>query len=160
MEHDGNIQEIVSSIRWLIKKVQYDSSTFGREFGLTGPQGQILQLLYVKGSLSPVQLSRYLYVTPSNITGIIDRLEQKNLVTRIRQTGDRRVTLIALTKTGEKLSHKLPEILEEQLVAGLSALTPERLDLLSDSMKQLKLFIQSRNEPHSPLEKDHDFHHL
>ena len=54
-----------------------------------------------------------MYVTPSNITGIIDRLEKKGLVERIRQQGDRRVALITLTQSGQKLGQTIPDPIEK-----------------------------------------------
>ena len=46
----------------------------GKQYGLTGPQSLVLRLLIKEGALSSADLSRQMYVTPSNITGIIDRL--------------------------------------------------------------------------------------
>ena len=79
-ENEIIIKEIVSSIRRLYRAVYLDSSKVSRRFGLTGSQSGVLRTLFRNGPLSSADLSRNLFMTPSNITGIIDRLEKKGLV--------------------------------------------------------------------------------
>jgi DNA-binding MarR family transcriptional regulator len=50
-----------------------------------------------------VSLARSLHCHDSNVTGLVDRLEQRGLIERGSNPKDRRVKLIALTKTGETL---------------------------------------------------------
>jgi DNA-binding MarR family transcriptional regulator len=59
----------------------------------------------------------------SNVTGIIDRLEQRGLVERRPSPGDRRVTLIVLTDDGERLQRKIEKVMDEPpaWLAGLGA---------------------------------------
>ena len=114
-EDEAIVKELVGSIRRLLRAVYLDSQRISRQYGLTGPQSGVLRSLFNKGSMSSADLSRLTYVTPSNITGIIDRLENKGLVERIRVKGDRRIALITLTHKGEALSKTLPDPIEERL---------------------------------------------
>ena len=79
-----------------------------QQYGITENQGAILRLLLVDGPQSAIALSKRLYVTPSNMTGIIDRLETKGLINRTRQK-DRRVMDIHLTEKGQTLIQNLPD---------------------------------------------------
>ena len=90
-ENELLIKEIVSAIRKFVRAVSLDAFQMSKQYGLTGPQSSVLRTLATEVPLSSASLSRRLYVTPSNITGIIDRLEKKGLVERIRKEGDRRV---------------------------------------------------------------------
>jgi len=74
-ENELIIKEIVDAIRRLYRAVYLDSAKMSRQFGLTGSQSGVLRNLVAHGPLSSAALSRRLYVTPSNITGVIDRLE-------------------------------------------------------------------------------------
>jgi len=85
-----------------------------QQFGITENQGAILRFLKQYGPQSAIELSKRLYVTPSNMTGIIDRLETKGLISRTRQK-DRRVMDIGLTEKGERLVQNLPDPLELKL---------------------------------------------
>lgn len=85
-----------------------------QKFGITENQGAILRFLMQYGAQSAIELSKRLYVTPSNMTGIIDRLETKGLINRTRQK-DRRVMEIQLTEKGERLIQNLPNPLDVKL---------------------------------------------
>jgi DNA-binding MarR family transcriptional regulator len=96
-KNEALINEIVARIRKLRRSVYHDYLRTSRQFGLTETQSDVLRTLLVYDAMSSADLSRNLYVTPATITGVIDRLEKKGLVERIRQQADRRVALISLT---------------------------------------------------------------
>jgi DNA-binding MarR family transcriptional regulator len=131
------IKDIVGAIRRLVRAVYLDSAKMSKQFGLTAAQSQLLNILATKGPLSSADLSRNLYVTPSNITGIVDRLERKGLVERIRKQEDRRVILIALTENGHQLSRHLPDPIESKLITGIVDLEPEYVRNLSEALTQI-----------------------
>ena len=86
-----------------------------------------------------------MYVTPSNITGIIDRLERKGLVERIRKEGDRRVALITLTDVGKALSGKVPDPIEKRLINQLIDLDKEHVQSISKAMHQMLQLIDVKD---------------
>ena len=55
------------------------------------------------GQLPFNEIGAKMMVTVSNLTGIVDRLEEKGLVVRERDTGDRRIVYVKLTSKGQKL---------------------------------------------------------
>lgn len=144
-ENEGVIKEIVGSIRKLVRAVYVDSQKMSRQYGLTGQQSQILRLLFNGGSMSSADLSRLMYVTPSNITGIIDRLEKKGLVERTRKEGDRRVALINLTDAGKKLSGDLPDPIEKRLINELIDLDTDQVQFISMAMNQILGLIEVKD---------------
>jgi DNA-binding MarR family transcriptional regulator len=137
------IKEIVGSIRMLIRAVCLDSSKMSKEFGLTGPQSSVLRILARRGPLSSAEVSRHMHVTPSNVTGIVDRLERKGLVERIRQQKDRRVVSVRLTEDGKSISHSLPDPIENRLISGLSDLDSQRIKTLNQALKQILTLIDA-----------------
>jgi DNA-binding MarR family transcriptional regulator len=72
-----------------------------RELGLNPPQGLVLRLLDEPRPMG--ELAAAMYCDNSNITGLIDRLEERGLVERQPAPGDRRVKLIVPTDEGERL---------------------------------------------------------
>ena len=151
-ENEFVINEIVVSIRKLVRAVYLDSQKMSKQYGLTGPQSGVLRILASRGSLSSADLSRALYVTPSNITGIIDRLEKKGLVERIKKEGDRRIALIALTEAGTKLGKSLPDPIEKRFIAELADLETEHVQILAMAMKQILNLIDSEGIGATPLD--------
>ena len=93
-------------------------------FGLTVPSFNLLVLL-ARGkdpeSFSQQAIGQRLVVSPSNMTGLIDRLEKRGLVRRVPGP-DRRTKLLRITEQGRKLVEevwphhaKLMGALSEQL---------------------------------------------
>lgn len=139
MEHleQECIQQIVASVRKLIRSVSLDSARTGRKFGVSGSQTQVLRNLLIYGSLSSAELSRKMFVTAANMTGIIDRLESKGVVERQRKPGDRRVVLITLTESGRELAASLPDPVEKKLLQGLRDRPYEEMVRIAESMTTL-----------------------
>ena len=76
-----------------------------RESGLSGAQLGILRVLSQCGErgLKLNEISQRLYVTPANLTGLLDRLEQAGWLRRSEHPNDRRITLAVLTSGGRDL---------------------------------------------------------
>lgn len=155
-ENESIIKDIVGSIRKLVRAVYLDSQKMSRQFGLTGQQSLVLRLLLSSGSMSSADLSRLMYVTPSNITGIIDRLERKGLVERIRKEGDRRVVLINLTDAGNKLGEDIPDPIENRLINELIDLDKDHVRFISMAMNQILHLIDVKDVEDTHLEPNYE----
>lgn len=79
----------------------------GASQGLTAMQ--LFTLLYVdpENPRPMSTLSAILSCDPSNITGIVDGLEQKKLITRTENPKDRRVKMLKLNSAGEKMRRQI-----------------------------------------------------
>ncbi len=144
------IQQIVASVRKLIRSVSLDSARTGRKFGVSGSQTQVLRNLLIYGSLSSVELSRKMFVTAANMTGIIDRLENKGVIQRKRKPGDRRVVLISLTESGRKLAGSLPDPVEKKLLQGLRDRSSEEMIRIAESMTTLLELVDVKGSEDAP----------
>jgi len=70
------------------------------EFELSPMQAHVLRLLEPGQPLPMRALAGKLCCDPSNVTGIVDRLEERGLLERRPAPGDRRVKMLALTEEG------------------------------------------------------------
>ncbi|MEE9404762.1 MAG: MarR family transcriptional regulator [Algisphaera sp.] len=113
-----------------------------RDHGLTQPQYNILRILYGEGKKLPSLeiASRMITVVPA-ITGLIDKLETKGLVTRERCDQDRRVCYIALSTKGKKEIEKMKEPvvnMHQRLVGHLSNKDATQLFALLEKLRDSK----------------------
>ncbi|MGW3149150.1 MarR family winged helix-turn-helix transcriptional regulator [Streptomyces sp. NPDC001177] len=105
-----------------------DFTTAAADMGLTASQAKTLSVLR-RAPASMRSLAHTLACDASNMTGIIDRLEKRDLVSREVSTTDRRVKNVALTETGEKVIDTIRERME-QTQTGLDKLSDvERTEL-------------------------------
>jgi DNA-binding MarR family transcriptional regulator len=90
--------------------------------GLTPPQFYVLATIGYAGGLPFGEIGVKMMVTVSNLTGIVDRLEEKKLVLRKRDENDRRVVHVVLTDKGARLYKTTIPLFEQSLAkifAGL-----------------------------------------
>lgn len=142
-QNEAVIKNLVWSVRRLVRAVYLDSQKMSKRYGLTEPQSAVMRNLFNNGPVSSADLSRSLFVTPSNITGIVDRLEKKQFVKRVRKDGDRRVVLITLTESGKELGKTLPDPIMKKFIAELADLELDHVQLLAMAMDQILNLIDT-----------------
>jgi DNA-binding MarR family transcriptional regulator len=70
--------------------------------GLNISNLRLLLAINQDGPLNCTTLSRILHITTAGVTGLIDTLEKRQLIQRVRPTEDRRTYIIHLTQQGEQ----------------------------------------------------------
>jgi DNA-binding MarR family transcriptional regulator len=87
------------------------SRLFFARWNLGPSQFNILNLLVDRpAGYSQIELGRLLIMHRSNVTGLVERLQRRGLVSRRKVTGDRRAYRVVLTPTGSRIMAKiLPE---------------------------------------------------
>ena len=89
--------------------IEKQIASYLRPYHLTVPKFNALMVIKHIGKdagLSQGELGRRLIVTPSNITRLLDRLEQDGYIERLSRKGDRRVNLIKITPNGSDVLDK------------------------------------------------------
>lgn len=105
--------------------------------GLTPPQFYVLATIGYAGSLPFGEIGAKMMVTVSNLTGIVDRLEQKKLVVRKRDSTDRRVVHVTLTDKGANLYKTTIPLFERSVFAIFSSLDLSHQKELSALLRKL-----------------------
>lgn len=127
--------EVVELIGDVVARYHMEYEDAAASHQLTGAQARVLTLL----SLEPLPMRRIaqkLRCEPSNVTGIVDRLETRGLVERRPDPADRRVKLAAPTDEGLQTAERLRESLDfaREPLAGLSA---EERTALRDLLRRM-----------------------
>jgi len=98
-------------IGFVLRKAQQRATAiFMRHFGrhrLTPTQWTTLVRIYEKGSLSQNHLGRLTAMDPATIQGVVQRLIERRLITRIADPDDRRRKRLGLTASGQRLVQRL-----------------------------------------------------
>jgi DNA-binding MarR family transcriptional regulator len=131
------VSEIMQSLRRIFKAIQDYSHEVSHTFGITGPQLWALKTVSQNESLSLRDLSERMYLHPSTITGVIDRLEKKGYVRRKRDQVDRRVIYVQLTQEGKKLARRAPNPIQGKMIYGLRGLNTRELNSIYHSVQKL-----------------------
>ena len=121
-------ENILRSIRRIIRATDLYSRRLASEHHLTTPQLLCLRLLAQEGPLTPGALAKEMYLSQATITGVLDRLEKRDMVQRRRDQSDRRKVSIHLTLQGQEAVRRAPRPLHERFASRLEALNPAELD--------------------------------
>jgi MarR family transcriptional regulator, organic hydroperoxide resistance regulator len=105
------------------------------EFELSPPQVRALGVLDPEQPVPMSELAEALHCDNSNVTGIVDRLEDRGLVERRSAPHDRRVKMLAVTERGAEVRERLAERLQEA-PEPLARLSPEDQRTLRDVMRR------------------------
>jgi len=112
---------ILKSLRRITRSIDLHSRELASTFGLTGPQLVCLRVIGQHKSLTPSKLAQEVSLSQATITGIIDRLAARQLVTRDRSATDRRLVSVEITAAGRDLIRAAPYPLQESFLKRLQA---------------------------------------
>ncbi|MBI4529867.1 MAG: MarR family transcriptional regulator [Deltaproteobacteria bacterium] len=115
------------------KKLQDDLQALD----LTPPQFYVLATIGYAGGLPFSDIGEKMMVTVSNLTGIVDRLEEKGLVVRERDNHDRRVVRVRLTEKGSKLHKGSIPVFEKSIAEVFFPLSKSQQKELSSLLRKL-----------------------
>jgi len=87
-------------------------------YDLTEQQWRVLRVVWSSDKCKSVDLASHTLLAPASLVGILDRLEKKGLVSRVRSTTDRRAVYIVATAKSRELEREVsPQVtaIHEQL---------------------------------------------
>ena len=113
MEHRSPAAEVWALLLQVIGAERRRVPALAAEMGLSEAQCQVLQLLDPQAPVAMCRVAEALHCDPSNITGIVDRLQARGLVERRSDPRDRRVKKVVLTARGRDHRTRLLERLSE-----------------------------------------------
>jgi DNA-binding MarR family transcriptional regulator len=96
------------------------------------------------GETSPTALGRTLAVTPAGMTQLLDRLERRGLISRMRNPEDRRASVLAVTGEGRQLQRRAGARLSRFLDELATELSPAALAALQTVSHELNTLLARR----------------
>ena len=115
-------------MHWMMVSNKRRLVATGGEFELA-PQQMIALRILGGGPQKMSDLAQALFCDNSNVTGIVDRLEERGLVRREAAEGDRRVKLLVLTEEGEWMRAEITKRMAEPPPAIASLSEKDQRDL-------------------------------
>ena len=135
--------QIVVALRRTSHAIDVWSRHLLQRYGLTSPQLATLREIE-GGKVTNSALAAALHLSQPTVTGILNRLEQRGLITRVRSESDRRSILAAITPEGIKLASESPPLLRDRFCQELVKLPEE------DRQRILAVLQQVAEMMHAP----------
>ena len=148
--------QIIMRLRQIIQEMSKHSKLLLENYKITTPQLICLHEVFQHGPISIGALTKIVFLNNSTVTGIIDRLEKRDLVRRVRISKDRRQVHIEITKQGIEFIKKAPKPIQDQFMDRLLTLDEDKIALILWSLEMLVDMLGSKdNALQNPMPPSH-----
>jgi DNA-binding MarR family transcriptional regulator len=135
--------ELLASIRKIIRAVDLHSKVLLKRYGLTGPQLMILHEIGKSNELIVTEIAKQISLSQATVTTILDRLEQQGFIVRKRgQSDKRKVYIEASDKTRAILANK-PSLLQSGFIDRFNRLKDWEQNLLLSSLQKIAAMMEA-----------------
>jgi DNA-binding MarR family transcriptional regulator len=126
--------------------------------GVSMTHMHVMWLLQHHGDLAMHRMAELLDVSFSNATGIVDRMEERGLVERIRVPDDRRVVLVRIAAGGLEALDQMESIKQDRLQSILGHLDEAQLDRVAAALDDIRAAVAAEFGPDLLAGHDHVHH--
>ena len=144
-------EELLVALRRVIRAVVLRSKQLSKHVGLTGPQLLVMQNIQERPGIMVREIADSINLSPATITNILDRLEARDLATRIRSTQDKRKVGVFLTERGKAAVVDAPRPLQEHFVERFSQLKEWEQSQMVATVQRIASMMDAEDIDASPF---------
>ncbi|TVQ82496.1 MAG: MarR family transcriptional regulator [Micavibrio sp.] len=144
-------EEVVTQLRRIIRATDLRAKQLARESGLTPPQFMILRAISEMGDVAISRIAREVNLTQATVTTIIDKLEDKNIVTRRRSDTDKRIVHAFLTEDGRTTLENAPTLLQSEFLARFENLEKWEQTMIVAALQRVSKLMEVESLDASPF---------
>ena len=148
---DRTTRLVMAALRRIIRAIDLHSRTLVQRFGLTGPQLVVLKELVDTSPLSVSEVAVAVNLSQATVTGILDRLERKDMVQRARDPRDRRRVLVSPTSVAQEVLAGAPPLLQEHFTARFGALPDWEQTQVLSSLQRIVALMEATDVEAGPI---------
>jgi DNA-binding MarR family transcriptional regulator len=137
--------QILQSLRRIIRAIDLHSRQLTLKYNITTPQLVCLLTIIEYKTITVAAIAREIHLSPSTVVGILDRLEEKKLIVRKRDTKDRRVVKLSATPAGKRFAKDAPSPLQDRLVTSLSQLSELEQATISLALERVVTLMEAES---------------
>ena len=144
-------EELLVALRRVIRAIDLRSKQLSRDVGLTGPQLLVMQDIGKEPGIMVRQIADNINLSPATVTSILDRLEAKELVQRIRSTEDKRRVGVFLTEQGQIILKDAPLPFQEHFTNRFAQLKDWEQSQMVATMQRIAAMMDAEDIDASPM---------
>lgn len=142
---------ILQALRQIMRATDIHSRRLKSSYKLTSPQLVCLLTIANDGPLTATKIADRIFLSASTVVGILDRLESRGLIQRVRDTEDRRLVNVSATGKGLQVAREAPSPLQDGLAQGLQKLPAEEQSTIARSLERIVELMQATDIEASPV---------
>ncbi|MGJ8631466.1 MAG: MarR family winged helix-turn-helix transcriptional regulator [Glaciecola sp.] len=144
-------EELLVALRKVIRAIDIRSKELSRDVGLTGPQLIVLQQVGKNPGVMVKEIAQNITLSPATVTSILDRMESRGHVNRVRSTQDKRKVGVFLTDAGQSLLDKAPLPLQEHFLNRFNAIEEWEQSQMVATMQRIATMMDAQKIDAAPV---------
>ena len=147
----NNYEQVLIALRRVIRATDLHSKRLSKHAGLTGPQLLIMRTIRDLGEVTIGTIADKVSLSQATVTTILDRLEHRGLVYRVRSTKDKRKVHAHLTETGAELLARAPNPLQEDFIKKFQSLEEWEQTMILSALQRVAHMMNADDIDASPV---------
>lgn len=139
------------ALRRILRATDLNARLLARESGLTPSQLVVLQIVSAEGKVLPGKVARDMQLTQATVTALVGKLVTAGLVSRRRDTEDRRRIWIELMAAGQERLAQSPDLLQDRFASNFDRLPDWQQSMLIASLEQVSSMLDAESIDAAPL---------
>ena len=145
------IVDVLTALRRVIRATDLHSKFLVKTTGLTAPQILLLQAIRDKERATIGELANSISLSQATVTTIVDRLEKRSLVKRVRSDEDKRKVHLYLTEAAEDILKNAPMPLQETFARQFDALPQWEQTMILSALQRVAEMMDAEDIDASPV---------
>lgn len=147
----NHIEEVLTGLRRVIRAIDLHSKRLVKTASVTGPQLRLMQLIQQNPGASIKRLAEAMSLSQATVTTIIDRLETRQLLSRVRSDEDKRKVHLRLTPDGEAILAKAPAAFQDAFIERFEQLAEWERHMILAAVLRLAEMMDAHDLDASPF---------
>lgn len=143
--------ELLVSLRRVIRAIDLYSKKLSKESGLTSPQLIVMQEIANNDDVMVKDIANHINLSSATVTSILDRLEARGYVVRERSQIDKRKVGVRLTESGSTAFKNAPTLLQEHFINRFESLDEWEQTQLVSTMQRIAKMMDAEALDAAPL---------
>jgi DNA-binding MarR family transcriptional regulator len=145
------LDEVLISLRRILRATSIHSRKLGRSVGLTGPQLLLLHTLEDRGTATASEIAKTISLSQATVTLLVADLEKRGLLCRERSDEDRRRLPISVTDAGREVLREAAQPLQESFARRFAALPGWEQHQLVAALERVAAMMDADDLDAAPL---------
>lgn len=144
-EREVKETDIILSLRVISQYMLRYSKYLEKEYGLSSSQLSAMWAIKESEKLRVSDIAKALSIHLSTASNMLDKIEKKKFIKRVREGRDSRAVYIRLTRRGENLLLGAPHPTQGKLATALRTMTEREVNALTKNLSKLISSLEKAN---------------
>ncbi len=143
--------DVLVALRRIIRATDLYSQKLRKTVGLTTPQLLVLRAVGLRDDVSLGRIANELSLSQATVTTLVDRLEERGLLSRKRSVEDKRRINVKLTARGCDVLERAPHLLQDEFVRRLDELPDWERSMITAALQRAAALMDASDLDAAPV---------